>query len=265
MSDIMLELKNVTMTFFPGTVNARKGLDNVSLQVENGDFITIIGANGAGKSTLFNVVCGDFITDSGSIFLDGENVTVQSSYQRSRNIGRLFQDPMRGTAPGMTIEENLSLACAKGGWLSFVSKAEKNAFRERLADLHMGLEDRMKAPVGTLSGGQRQALSLIMATYNPVKLLLLDEHIAALDPGSAEKVLNLTRDVVEKNHLTCMMITHNMQSALDLGNRTLMMDHSRIALDLKGSKRNGLTVKDLLDLFKQSAGKELNNDRMLLS
>ena len=265
MSDIMLELKNVTMTFFPGTVNARKGLDNVSLQVENGDFITIIGANGAGKSTLFNVVCGDFITDSGSIFLDGENVTVQSSYQRSRNIGRLFQDPMRGTAPGMTIEENLSLACAKGGWLSFVSKAEKNAFRERLADLHMGLEDRMKAPVGTLSGGQRQALSLIMATYNPVKLLLLDEHTAALDPGSAEKVLNLTRDVVEKNHLTCMMITHNMQSALDLGNRTLMMDHSRIALDLKGSKRNGLTVKDLLDLFKQSAGKELNNDRMLLS
>ena len=261
----MLTISHISKTFNPGTVNAKLALNDLSLDVEDGDFISIIGANGAGKSTLFQAIAGSFFTDSGSIVLDGEDITLQSEHIRAKSIGRLFQDPMRGTAPGMTIEENLALAAGGGGWLSHITKKEKADFRERLSRLGMGLEDRMQQPVGLLSGGQRQALTLMMATFNPPKLLLLDEHTAALDPATADKVLTLTREIVFDNHLTCLMVTHNMQSALDLGNRTLMMDQGKIIYDLWGAERRGLKISDLLEMFHHAAGKELDTDRILLS
>ena len=261
----MLDVKNISKTFNPGTVNEKTAIKDLSLHLDKGDFVTIIGANGAGKSTLFNAVGGSFFTDTGTIVLDGEDITFMPEFKRARNIGRLFQDPMLGSAPGMTIEENLALAAGTGGWLSHISKAEKQAFRERLALLEMGLEDRMRNPVGLLSGGQRQALTLLMATMTSPKLLLLDEHTAALDPGTAEKVLQLTKDIVAQENLTCMMITHNMHSALDLGNRTLMMHDGNIILDIRDEEREGLTVNDLLEMFKENVGKELDNDRMLLA
>ena len=261
----MLKLDKISKTFNPGTVNEKCALSELSLEVRDGDFITIIGANGAGKSTLFNAVAGSFFTDSGSIFLDGEDITFMPEHKRARMIGRLFQDPMRGSAPGMSIEENLAMAAKSGGWFSHISKADRALFREKLALLGMGLEDRLTQPVGLLSGGQRQALTLLMATIVPPKLLLLDEHTAALDPGTAEKVLELTRRVVSEEKLTCMMITHNMQSALELGSRTLMMDSGRIILDVGGAERSGLTVNDLLARFRAGVGKALDNDRMLLS
>ena len=248
----MLKLSHISKTFNPGTVNEKVAIQDLSLHLEKGDFATIIGSNGAGKSTMFNAICGDFLTDSGSIVLDGQDITFMPQHARAKNIGRLYQDPMRGTAPGMTIEDNLALAAGKGGWLS-------------LALLDIGLENRMNHPVGLLSGGQRQALTLLMATMNPPKLLLLDEHTAALDPGTAEKVLNLTKRIVEEHHLTCLMITHNMQSALELGNRILMMDSGNIVLDIKGEEKKGLTVEGLLDKFKVGVGKKLDNDRILLS
>jgi len=260
----MLKLQNVSKTFHPGTPDARLALDRVNLHVNPGDFISIIGANGAGKSTLFNAICGSFFTDEGAIFLDGKNITMLPEHKRARLIGRLFQDPMRGSAPDMSIEENLALAAGRGGWFSHITPTDRRAFRERLSLLGMGLEDRMRQPVGLLSGGQRQALTLLMATYNTPKLLLLDEHTAALDPGTAEKVLALTRSIVEEGHITCLMITHNMQSALDLGNRTLMMDRGQIIYDVTGEERAGLTVKDLTDKFRQASGRALDNDRMLL-
>ena len=261
----MLYLNNIKKTFNPGTINEKTAIDGISLHMAPGDFATIIGANGAGKSSMFNAICGTFLTDSGSIILDGQDITFTPAHKRARNIGCLFQDPMRGSAPGMTIEENLSLSSARGGWLSRVSKAEKQDFRDRLALLGMGLEDRMDQPVGLLSGGQRQALTLMMATYNPPKLLLLDEHTAALDPGTAEKVLDLTKKIVDENKLTCLMITHNMSSALELGNRTLMMDAGRIVLDLNDEQRKGLGVEDLIRMFREGTGHILDNDRMLLS
>lgn len=261
----MLNIKGITKTFNPGTVNAKTAISNLSLDVEKGDFITIIGANGAGKSTLFNAVAGSFYTDSGKIILDGQDITLTPEYKRARVIGRLFQDPMRGTAPGMSIEENLALATGHGSWMSSLSRADKANIRERLSLLGMGLEDRMKQPVGLLSGGQRQALTLMMATINPPKLLLLDEHTAALDPATAEKVLEITKDIVDRENLTCLMITHNMQQALELGNRTLMMDGGKIIFDIRGPERAGLTVEDLLGRFKQRSGKALSNDRMLLT
>jgi len=261
----MLSIRNISKTFNPGTVNAKQALRNLSLEVNDGDFITVIGANGAGKSTLFNAIAGDFYTDEGQIILDGEDITLSQSHIRSRKIGRLFQDPMRGTAAGMTIEENLTLAAGKGGWLSRITSKERENFREILSQLDMGLEDRMNHPMGLLSGGQRQAVTLMMATINPPSLLLLDEHTAALDPGAAQKVLEITRDVVEKEHLTCLMITHNMQSALELGNRTLMMNDGNIIIDVSGKKRDSMTVEDLLEQFKVNAGHALDNDRMLLS
>lgn len=260
----MLKISHITKTFYPGTVNAKTAVNDLSLDVANGDFITIIGANGAGKSTLFNAISGSFFTDSGKIFLDGKDITLMPEYKRARNIGRLFQDPMRGSAPGMSIEENLALATGHGGWLSRISKADKESFRERLALLNMGLEDRMQQPVGLLSGGQRQALTLMMSTINPPKLLLLDEHTAALDPGTADKVLELTSKIVKEGNLTCLMITHNMQSALELGNRTIMMDRGRIIFDVSGEERMKLTISDLLDRFKEASGEVLDNDRMLL-
>ena len=260
----MLKLTHISKTFNPGTVNEKKALYYISLDVADGDFISIIGSNGAGKSTVFNAIAGSFYTDSGSIFLDGEDITLQPEHVRAKKIGRLFQDPMRGSAPGMTIEENLALAAGKGGWFSHISRATREEFRERLSLLGMGLEDRMQHPVGLLSGGQRQALTLMMATFNPPKLLLLDEHTAALDPATAEKVLALTKDIVEKNALTCLMVTHNMQTALDLGNRTLMMDNGRIIYDASGDMRSRLNVEDLLVLFREAVGKSLDNDRMML-
>ena len=261
----MLKISNISKTFNPGTVNEKCAIRDLSLHLEKGDFVTIIGSNGAGKSTLFNAVCGDFYTDGGSIVLDGKDITFQPSYVRSKNIGRLFQDPMRGSAPGMTIEDNLYLAAGSGGAFSRIGRADRAKFRDRLALLGMGLEDRMKQPVGLLSGGQRQALTLMMATMVPPKLLLLDEHTAALDPGTAEKVLEITKNVVAEHNITTMMITHNMNDALTLGNRTLMMDSGRIVLDIKGEEREGLTVPDLLERFKSGAGKRLDNDRILLS
>lgn len=261
----MLKLDHISKTFNSGTINEKVALRDLSLHLAPGDFVTIIGSNGAGKSTLFNAICGSFFTDSGSIYLDGRNITFQPEYQRSRQIGRLFQDPMRGSAPHMTIEENLSLAAASGGWLSRVTRAEKAAFREKLSELNMGLEDRMKQPVGLLSGGQRQALTLLMATFKPPKLLLLDEHTAALDPATAEKVLDITRQTVAENHITTLMVTHNMHQALELGNRTLMMDSGHIVLDVSGEKRKSMTVDDLLAQFKAGVGKTLDNDRILLS
>ena len=260
----MLKIENISKTFNPGTINEKAALQGLSLHLLPGDFVTIIGSNGAGKSTLFNAICGSFFTDSGSIYLDGRNITFLPEYQRSRQIGRLFQDPMRGSAPHMTIEENLSLAAASGGWLSHVTRAEKAAFREKLAQLDMGLEDRMRQPVGLLSGGQRQALTLLMCTMVPPKLLLLDEHTAALDPATAEKVLALTREIVEEHHITTLMITHNMKNALELGNRTLMMDSGNIVLDVRGEERAGMTVDDLLDRFAKGTGHMLDNDRILL-
>ncbi len=265
MSKIMLDIDHISKTFNPGTVNEKLAMDDLSLSVNDGDFISIIGANGAGKSTLFNAICGTFITDKGYIVLDGQDITLMAEHKRAKVIGRLFQDPMRGSAPGMTIGENLALAAGHGGWLSSVSNRDKQLFREQLSLLDMGLEDRMDDPVGLLSGGQRQALTLMMATINPPKLLLLDEHTAALDPGTAEKVLNLTSKLVDEHKLTCLMITHNMQSALDLGNRTIMMDHGKIIYDVSGKEREGLVIEDLLAKFKTAAGKALDNDRMLLS
>ena len=261
----MLRVNGISITFNPGTVNEKKALDRLSLHVKPGDFISIIGANGAGKSTLFNAISGSFYTDEGTIILDGKDITLMPEHKRARIIGRLFQDPMLGTAPDISIMENMALAAGKGGWLSILSNKEKADFRDRVALLEMGLENRMSQPVKLLSGGQRQALTLLMATYHAPKLLLLDEHTAALDPATAEKVLEITRQVVEDHHLTCLMITHNMQNALDLGNRTLMMNQGKIIYDVEGEERKGLTVRDLLERFKSKVGEELDNDRMLLS
>ena len=232
----MLELQNLHKTFNPGTVNEKVALNGVSLTMEAGDFATIVGSNGAGKSTLFNAITGGFIADEGSISLGGENITFAPEYQRSKVIGHLFQDPLKGTAPNMTIEENLALAYLRAGTaphaiFSRISRKDKEIFREKLALLNMGLEDRMKQPVGLLSGGQRQALTLLMATLVTPKLLLLDEHTAALDPATAEKVLELTKSIVAEKKITCLMVTHNMHQALELGNRTLMMDASKEALE----------------------------------
>ena len=261
----MLKLQNITKTFNPGTVNEKVALSGIDLHLKPGDFATIIGSNGAGKSTMFNAICGDFMTDTGSITLAGEDVTFLPVHERARKIGRLFQDPMRGSAPGMTIEENLSLAAGHGGWFSSISKADRNRFREQLSLLSMGLEDRMKQPVGLLSGGQRQALTLMMATLDVPRLLLLDEHTAALDPATAEKELEITKNIGKEHKSTTLMVTHKMQNALDMGNRVLMMDSGKIVLDIDEEAKKGLTVKDLLDMFREGAGKNLDNDRILLS
>ena len=262
----MLKLENICLTFNPGTVNEKKALTGLSLELAAGDFVTILGSNGAGKSTLFGAIAGSFPVDSGKILLDGADITDLPDYRRSKEIGRLFQDPLKGTAPNMTIEENLALAYLRANHakspFSMVSKADRAEFRERLRMLNLGLEDRMNQPVGLLSGGQRQALTLLMATLVTPKLLLLDEHTAALDPGTAEVVLELTKKIVAENHITCLMITHNLASALALGNRTIMMADGRIVLDIGGAERAGLTVDDLLHRFRNQG---LDNDRILLS
>ena len=266
----MLVMRDVSKTFNPGTVNEKCALKNLNLELKNGDFATIIGSNGAGKSTLFNAITGAFFIDRGLIVLDGEDITYQKEHVRSKVIGHLFQDPLKGTAPHMTIEENMALAylrakTSKNAYFSRINAADKAKFREHLALLDMGLEDRMKQPVGLLSGGQRQALTLLMATMVTPKILLLDEHTAALDPATAKKVLDLTRQIVAERKITCLMVTHNMHQALELGNRTLMMDSGNIILDVSGEKRAGMTVEDLLEQFAVCAGKRLDNDRILFS
>ena len=266
----MLDIQHISKTFNPGTVNEKRAITDLSLHLETGEFVTVIGSNGAGKSTLFNAIGGSFYVDAGSIALGGTDLTFLPEYKRSRKIGRLFQDPLRGTAPHMTIEENLALAYLRAGTapnaiFSRISRKDKALFREKLALLDMGLEDRMKQPVGLLSGGQRQALTLLMATLVTPKLLLLDEHTAALDPATAEKVLALTKSIVAEKKITCLMVTHNMHQALELGNRTLMMDAGRIVFDVKGAARSKMTVDDLLEKFRENAGKNLDNDRILLS
>ena len=264
----MLDVKQISKTFNPGTVNEKKALSGLSLHLDEGDFVTIIGSNGAGKSTLLNAVAGVFYVDEGRIELAGRDITFQPEHRRSRVIGRLFQDPLKGTAPSMTIGENLALAylrSAKGNPFSRISQKDKALFREKLALLGMGLEDRMDQPVGLLSGGQRQALTLLMATLVPPQLLLLDEHTAALDPATADKVLELTRQVVSEGRITCLMVTHNMSQALTMGSRTLMMADGSIVLDVSGPERAAMTVDDLLRRFKEGTGRELDNDRMLLT
>lgn len=258
----MLHIEHISKTFDPGTVNEKHAINDLSLHLAPGDFVTILGSNGAGKSTLFNAIAGSFFTDSGKITLDGEDITFVPDYIRARSIGRLFQDPMKGSAHAMTIEENLALAAGKGGWLSHVTRAEKEYFRERLRMLDLGLENRMKHPVGLLSGGQRQALTLLMATLVPPKILLLDEHTAALDPATAEKVLELTKKIVAENHITCLMITHNVPSALALGNRTIMMKNGQIVMELSGQRRAEITTDELLQAFHQQG---IENDRILFS
>lgn len=270
MSKNMLEIKNISKTFNPDTVNEKTALQNVSLFMKEGDFATIVGSNGAGKSTLFNAVTGSFYVDEGQIILDGEDITFKKEYLRSKDIGHLFQDPLLGSAPHMTIEENMALAYLRASGKKHsifgrISKAEKELFREQLSRLDMGLEDRMKNPVGLLSGGQRQALTLLMATMVTPKILLLDEHTAALDPTTAEKVLKLTREIVADRKITCLMVTHNMHQALELGNRTLMMNSGNIILDIQGESRLEMTVDDLLEQFRVQAGEQLDNDRILLS
>lgn len=266
----MLDLISISKTFNPGTVNEKKALNGVSLHLEDGDFATIVGSNGAGKSTMFNAITGAFFVDEGQILLDNEDITYKKDFNRSKIIGHLFQDPLKGTAPHMTIEENMALAYLrasdhKNSFLSRVNSAEKARFREQLALLDMGLENRMKQPVGLLSGGQRQALTLLMATMVTPKILLLDEHTAALDPATAEQVLKLTKNIIAERHITCLMVTHNMHQALELGNRTLMMDSGKIVLNIAGKERDGLTVDSLLEQFRIRAGKQLDNDRILTS
>lgn len=261
----MLDITDLSKTFNTGTVNEKKALNHLSLHVNDGDFITVLGANGAGKSTLFNAIAGNFPIDSGKIVLDGENITFMPEYKRSVYIGRLFQDPLKGTAPSMTIEENLALAYLRASEnkadFSRITKKDREKFRAQLARLDMGLEERMKTPVGTLSGGQRQALTLLMATIVPPKLLLLDEHTAALDPGAAVKIMNLTREIVAENHTTCLMITHNLRQAVTTGNRTIMMADGKIISDISGKEREGLSPEDLMKRF----GEDLDDDRILLS
>ncbi|MBR1861397.1 MAG: ATP-binding cassette domain-containing protein [Lachnospiraceae bacterium] len=265
----MLDIKEISKTFNPGTPDAKQALNKLSLHLDDGDFVTIIGSNGAGKSTLFNAIAGSFYVDEGSVILGGQDITFLEEHKRSRIIGRMFQDPLKGTAPSMTIEENLALAYLRSAEgtspFSHISGRDKQIFREKLSMLGMGLEDRMKHQVGLLSGGQRQALTLLMATMVTPKLLLLDEHTAALDPATADKVIELTRDIVGRNHITCLMITHNMKQALEIGNRTFLMADGNIVYDVKGEERKGLTVEDLLERFKAGTGKAMDNDRILLS
>lgn len=264
----MLQLKGIYKTFNAGTVNEKRAIDNLNLTLEDGDFVTIIGGNGAGKSTTLNLIAGVYPVDAGMIHLNGYDLTNLPEHKRARFLGRVFQDPMMGTAATMGIEENLALAYRRGqkrGLGSGITNEERELYREKLATLGLGLENRMTSKVGLLSGGQRQALTLLMATLVTPKLLLLDEHTAALDPATAEKVLDLTKSIVAEKKITCLMVTHNMHQALELGNRTLMMDAGRIVFDVKGEARSRMTVDDLLEKFRENAGKALDNDRILLS
>lgn len=263
----MLEIKNIWKTFNAGTVNEKTALRDVSLTLADGDFVTVIGGNGAGKSTLLNAVAGVWSVDSGSITIGGVNVTKLPEHKRAKYIGRVFQDPMMGTAATMQIEENLALAARRGkprGLRSGINKAERERYRELLKMLDLGLEDRLTSKVGLLSGGQRQALTLLMATLQKPKLLLLDEHTAALDPKTAAKVLDTTEKIVQKDHLTTLMITHNMRDAIAHGNRLIMMYEGRIVIDVSGEEKKKLTVEELLAKFSQVSGSDEADDKLLL-
>ena len=264
----MLKIENVCKTFNAGTVNEKKALRNLNLHLKPGEFVTVIGGNGAGKSTMLNATAGVFGVDSGKIIIDGVDVTHLPEYKRAKYIGRVFQDPMMGTAANMWIEENLALAARRGKprtLRSGITKAERESYREQLKILDLGLEERLTAKVGLLSGGQRQALTLLMATLQKPKLLLLDEHTAALDPKTAAKVLEATQKIVEKDNLTTLMITHNMRDAITYGDRLIMMNEGRIAVDVSGEEKKNLTVQQLLDMFSQASGTEEVNDKLLLS
>ncbi len=263
----MLEIQNVYKTFHAGTVNEKTALNGISLKLEEGDFVTVIGGNGAGKSTMLNAVAGVWPVDSGNILIDGEDITNLPEHKRAKYIGRVFQDPMTGTAATMQIDENLSLAKRRGkrrGLRTNLSKAETAEFKELLKTLDLGLEDRITSKVGLLSGGQRQALTLLMATLEKPKLLLLDEHTAALDPKTAAKVLAATDRIVNANHLTTLMITHNMKDAITHGNRLIMMNEGTIILDIKGEEKKKLTVEELLHQFEKVSGQEFTSDKAIL-
>lgn len=264
----MLKIKNLQKTFNPGTINAKTALCGLDLELKDGDFVTVIGGNGAGKSTLLNAIAGVWKPDYGTVEIDGVDVTNMPEHKRAQFLGRVFQDPMKGTAPDMEIAENLAIAARRGTKRRFVwgvRKAERARYRKMLADLELGLEDRLSTKVGLLSGGQRQAVTLLMATLNRPKLLLLDEHTAALDPKTAAKVLELTDRIVRDNKLTTLMITHNMNDAITHGNRLIMMHEGRIIVDVEGEEKQKLTVEMLLDLFSQASGKKFANDRVMLS
>ena len=263
----MLDIQNIRKTFNAGTVNEKRALNGVSLHLNEGDFVTVIGGNGAGKSTLLNAVAGVWPVDEGSITIGGVDVTRLPEYKRAKYIGRVFQDPMMGTAATMQIEENLALAARRGKsrtLRSGITKTEREEYREMLKILDLGLEDRMTTKVGLLSGGQRQALTLLMATLQKPQLLLLDEHTAALDPKTAAKVLDATEKIVGRDNLTTLMITHNMQDAIRHGNRLIMMSEGHIVVDVRGEEKEKLTVPDLLQLFANASGREMNSDRAIL-
>ena len=265
----MLTLTNIQKTFGIGTVNEKAALRGIDLHLDAGDFVTVLGSNGAGKSTLFGAIAGAFRLDSGTVVLDGQDITLLPDYKRSKVIGRLFQDPLRGTAPSMTIEENMALAYLRASHsrspFSHITAADRREFREKLSMLGLGLENRMDHPVGLLSGGQRQALTLLMATLKKPRLLLLDEHTAALDPKTAAKVLEVTQRIVDEEHLTTLMITHNMKDAIAHGNRLIMMHEGKIIYDVEGEEKKNLKVSDLLQKFEQASGGEFANDRMMLT
>ena len=264
----MLRMCNITKTFNSGTVDERVALDHMDLTLQDGDFVTVIGGNGAGKSTMQNAICGTWQPDEGSIELDGVNVSGMPEYKRARYLGRVYQDPMMGTSAGMEIEENLALAVRRGKRHTLrlgIRRSEREDYRRRLKELGLGLEDRLTTKVGTLSGGQRQALTLLMATLQQPKLLLLDEHTAALDPQTAARVMELTDRLVQENHLTTLMITHNMKDAIKYGNRLIMMYEGHVIYDVRGEEKKNLQVSDLLQRFEQVSDGEFANDRMLLS
>ncbi len=264
----MLEIKDIYKTFNKGTINEKRALQGVSLTLNDGDFVTVIGGNGAGKSTMLNAVAGTYTVDAGSILIDGVDVTRLPEHKRAKFIGRVFQDPMMGTAPTMQIEENLALAARRGkrrglGW--GINAKERARYREELKKFDLGLEDRLTSQVGLLSGGQRQALTLLMASLQKPKLLLLDEHTAALDPKTADKVLELSDRIVEENGLTTMMVTHNMRDAIAHGNRLIMLYNGRIVVDIAGDAKKNITVPELLELFNKASGSDEADDKLLLS
>jgi putative ABC transport system ATP-binding protein len=264
----MLHLNQIHKIFNEGTADEKIAIDHVNLTLKQGDFVTIIGSNGAGKSTLMNIISGELLPDIGEIQIGGKNVTTIQEFNRSKMIGRVFQDPMAGTAPSMTIEENLAMAFSRNKTRTLrsgVTKKRRNYFKEVLGSLHLGLENRLNARVGLLSGGERQALSLLMATFREPSILLLDEHTAALDPSRAELITNLTREIVGKYQLTTLMVTHNMQQAIDLGNRLIMMDKGQIILEVDEENKKQLTIESLLQEFKRIRGVQMASDRAILT
>lgn len=264
----MLEIRNVTKVFNKGSVDEKVALNGLSLTLNDGDFVTVIGGNGAGKSTMLNAICGTWLPDSGSVVLDGIDVTGLPEHKRAKYLGRVYQDPMMGTAANMQIEENLALAARRGKRRTLrpmITKDERETYRQLLAELELGLESRLSAKVGTLSGGQRQALTLLMATMQSPKLLLLDEHTAALDPKTAARVMELTEKIVNETKLTTLMITHNMRDAIQYGNRLIMLHDGRVILDISGEDKKKLTVAELLEMFSKASGNEFSDDRAILA